>query len=537
VIEGREANEMDSRAAVQRMLDECGAFHNEPLTDFSAADNVRAFERALDTVRARMGEKHPLVLGGEEVWTEETFTSVYPAHPDQTVGVFSQGTSALAERAIDVASEAFEGWSRTPATERAAVLLKAAEIMRARKHELSSWMVYEVGKNWVEADADTAEAIDFLEYYARQALKLELIEVGQWPGEHDTLHYIPLGVGAVIPPWNFPVAITVGMSSAAIVAGNTVALKPASAAPKVAWEYFEVLMEAGLPDGVCNYLSGPGGVVGEYLVEHPRTRFIAFTGSKEVGLRIHELAAKTQPGQTWIKRTILEMGGKDAVVVDETADLDAAARGIVVSAFGYQGQKCSAGSRAIVVDEVYDRVLEKVLEQARELLAMGDPDRLEHYFGPVVSASQFDKVLGYIEVGKGEAKLVHGGSAADREGYFIEPTIFADVPAEARIAQEEIFGPVLSVVRARDWEQALEIANGTEFGLTGAYYSSDAERIAHAKLEFHVGNLYINRKCTGALVGIHPFGGFNMSGTDSKAGGPDYLLLFTQAKSIGEQVI
>jgi 1-pyrroline-5-carboxylate dehydrogenase len=527
---------MDSRAAMQRMLDECGDFQSEPLTDFGVPENVQAFEKALDGVRARLGEKHPLIMGGEEVWTEETFSSSYPAHPDQTVGVFSRGTNALAERAIDAAGRAFERWSRTPSTERAAVLLKAAEIMRARKHELSSWMVYEVGKNWVEADADTVEAIDFLEYYARQALELELVEVEQAPGERDTLRYIPLGVGAVIPPWNFPLAITVGMSSAAIVAGNTIVLKPASVAPKVAWEYFDVLREAGLPDGVCNYLSGPGGVVGEYLVEHPRTRFIAFTGSKEVGLRIHERAAKTQPGQVWIKRTILEMGGKDAVVVDETADLDAAAKGIVVSAFGYQGQKCSAGSRAIIVDEVYDSVLEKVVEQARDLLVIGDPDRLEHYSGPVVSASQFEKVLDYIEVGKGEARLVHGGRDLDREGYFIEPTIFADVAADARIAQEEIFGPVLAVIRAKDWKHAIEIANGTEFGLTGAYYSSDAERIAHAKQEFHVGNLYINRKCTGALVGIHPFGGFNMSGTDSKAGGPDYLLLFTQAKSIGELV-
>jgi 1-pyrroline-5-carboxylate dehydrogenase len=527
---------MDSRAAVQRTLDECGAFQSEPLTNFSVAENVQAFEKALDKVRARLGEKHPLVIGGQEVWSEEMFRSVYPAHPDQTVGVFSQGTSALAEQALAAADRAFESWSRRPSTERAGIILKAAEIMRARKHEVSSWMVYEVGKSWVEADADTAEAIDFLEYYARQALELELIEVGQTPGERDTLRYIPLGVGAVIPPWNFPVAITVGMSSAAIVAGNTIVLKPASVAPKVAWEYFSILREAGLPDGVCNYLPGPGSVVGEYLVEHPRTRFIAFTGSKEVGLRIHELAAKTQPGQIWIKRTILEMGGKDAVVVDETADLDAAARGIVVSAFGYQGQKCSAGSRAIIVDEVYDTVLEKVLQQAGDLLVIGDPERRENYFGPVVSASQFDKVLEYIKIGKGEGKLVLGGSALDREGYFIEPTIFGDVAPEARIAQEEIFGPVLAVIRARDWEHALQIANGTEFGLTGAYYSSDAQRIDQAKREFRVGNLYINRKCTGALVGIHPFGGFNMSGTDSKAGGPDYLLLFTQAKSIGEQL-
>jgi 1-pyrroline-5-carboxylate dehydrogenase len=397
-------------------------------------------------------------------------------------------------------------------------------------------MVYEVGKNWVEADADTVEAIDFLEYYARQMLKLELVEVYQTPGERDTLHYIPLGVGVVIPPWNFPLAITVGMSSAAIVAGNAIVLKPASDSPAIAWAYFQIWQDAGLPKGVCNFLSGPGAIAGEVLVDHPKTRFIAFTGSKEVGLRINERAARPQPGQRWIKRTILEMGGKDAMVVDETADLDAAARDIITSAFGFQGQKCSAGSRAIIVDKVYDTLLEKVVEQARKILIIGDPDKREHYTGPVVSKSQFRTVAEYIEIGKQEGRLLYGGKVLDRDGYFIEPTIFADVAPDARIAQEEIFGPVLSISKAADWKEAIDIANGTEFGLTGAYYSADPERIAYAKREFHVGNLYINRKCTGALVGIHPFGGFNMSGTDSKAGGPDYLLLFTQAKSIGHKL-
>jgi 1-pyrroline-5-carboxylate dehydrogenase len=350
------------------------------------------------------------------------------------------------------------------------------------------------------------------------------------------LHHIPLGVGAVIPPWNFPLAIPTGMSSAAIVAGNAVILKPASDSAKVAWEYFNVLREAGLPDGVCNFLTGSGAVVGEALVDSPRTRFIAFTGSKGVGLRIHERAAKPQPGQIWLKRTMLEMGGKDAVVVDETADLDAAAEGIVVSAFGYQGQKCSAGSRAIIVDEVYDTLLDKVLEQARQTLTIGDPEQRETYIGPVVSERQYRKVLDYIAIGKDEGRLVYGGQPLEREGYFIEPTIFVDVPPDARIAQEEIFGPVLSVIRADDWTHAIKIANDTEYGLTGAYYSTDAERIDYAKREFHVGNLYVNRKCTGALVGVHPFGGFRMSGTNSKAGGPNYLLLFTQAKSIGHKV-
>jgi len=529
---------MQDKQTVQAMLAQIGEFKNEPLCDFSAPANAAAFTAALEKVRGQFNQKHPLVIGGEEIWPDATFSSTNPSHPDQAVGVFSKADADLAKKAIAAADAAFADWSHTPATERAAVLVKAAALMRARKHEISTWMVYEVGKNWVEADADTAEAIDFMEYYARQMLKLELVEVCQAHGEVDTLHYLPLGVGAVIPPWNFPVAITVGMSSAAIVAGNTIVLKPSSDAPKVAWEYFKILQEAGLPAGVCNYLTGPGALAGETLVDHPQTRFIAFTGSKEVGLRIHERAARPpQAGQKWIKRTILEMGGKDAVVVDETADLDAAAKGIVISAFGFQGQKCSAGSRAIIVADVYDALVEKVVQQAQQILVIGDPDERTNYTGPVVSKNQYRTVLDYIGVGKQEGRLVYGGKPLKRDGYFIEPAIFADVAPNARIAQEEIFGPVLAIVKAKDWKHAIAIANDTEFGLTGAYYSADPDRIAYARRDFHVGNLYFNRKCTGALVGIHPFGGFNMSGTDSKAGGPDYLLLFTQAKSIGEKIL
>ncbi len=527
---------MQDTQEVKAMLEQVGEFQGEALTDFSVPENRAAFEAALARVRERFGERHPVVIGGEEIETEAKIISTNPAQPEQVIGIFSKAGIDLAEQAVEAAQAAFETWSRTPATERAAIILKAAALMRERKHEMSAWMVYEVGKNWMEADADTAEAIDFLEYYARQMLKLELAEVYQAPGERDTLHYIPLGVGAVIPPWNFPLAIPTGMSSAAIVAGNTIVFKPASDSPKIAWEYFEIMRDAGLPAGVFNYFTGSGATAGETLVDHPQTRFIAFTGSKEVGLRIHERAARHQPGQIWIKRTVLEMGGKDAVVVDETADLDAAARGIVISAFGFQGQKCSAGSRAIIVDAVYDELVEKILEQAREILVIGDPEQYEHYIGPVVSKSQYQTVLDYIEIGKEEGRLVYGGEALAREGYYIEPAIFVDVAADARIAQEEIFGPVLAVIKAEDWKDAIAIANSTEFGLTGAYYSTDPERLAYARREFHVGNLYFNRKCTGALVGIHPFGGFNMSGTDSKAGGPDYLLLFTQAKSIAEKI-
>ena len=520
------------------VLEGRGEFCNEPLTDFRQPENAAAFRAALEKVRARFGERHPIVIGGEEIWLDETFDSVNPAHPDQVVGTFSSANRELAERAVEVAWEAFQEWKRTPAEERAAYLFKAADIIRERKHEFSAWMVYEVGKNWVEADADTAELIDALEYYARQMLRLERETwVYQAPGERDEYRYIPLGVGAIIPPWNFPLAIMGAMSSAAIVTGNTIVLKPAPESPKVAWEFFQVMREIGLPDGVFNFVTGPDIEVGQTLVDYPRTRFIAFTGSKEVGVQIYERAAKVHPGQIWLKRAILEMGGKDAVVVDETADLDDAALGIVVSAFGYQGQKCSAGSRAIIVEDVYDEVLEKVVQKTKELVTVGDPDDPHTFMGPIIDEEKYQKILRYIEIGKTEGRLVLGGNPIERDGWFIEPTIFADVDPHARIAQEEIFGPVLTVIKAKDYRDAIRIANDTEYGLTGSYYSRDRERIEWVKDEFHVGNLYINRKCTGALIGVHPFGGFNMSGTDSKAGGPDYLLLFLQGKSIGERLL
>jgi 1-pyrroline-5-carboxylate dehydrogenase len=402
--------------------------------------------------------------------------------------------------------------------------------------EFNAWMIYEVGKSWPEADGDTAEAIDFMEFYAREMMRLAddqpLVKI---EGENNQLVYIPLGVGAVIPPWNFPSAIMAGMTSAAFVSGNTVVLKPASTSPMIAWQFMRILEEIGLPAGVVNFLTGSGSTIGDTLVEDVRVRFIAFTGSRDVGLRISELAAKPRRGQRWLKRTILEMGGKDAVVVDETADLDAAAEGIVSSAFGFQGQKCSAGSRAIIVEKVYDQVLQKVVEKTKKL-TMGDVTKPETYMGPVVDENAMKKITDYIEVGKQEGRLVAGGGHQG-PGYFIEPTVIADVDPHARIAQEEIFGPVLAVIKARDFDDALDIANDTEYGLTGSLYSKDEKRIEQAKEEYHVGNLYFNRKSTGALVGVHPFGGFNMSGTDSKAGGRDYLLLFTQAKAISTKKV
>ena len=506
-------------------------FINQPFFDFSQEEHKRAQTEALAQVKSELGQTYPLIIGSKKIQAAQTFASVNPSQPDQVVGYFGRATVEQTQEAIQAAATTFETWKRVPAQERADYLFKAAELMRQRRYYLNAWMIYEVGKSWVEADGDTAEAIDFLEFYAREMLRLaEEQPVTKIASEDNQLVYVPLGVCAVIPPWNFPCAIMAGMTSAAFVAGNTVILKPASTAPAIAYQFVRILEEVGLPAGVVNFLTGSGGVIGDTLVESTQVRFIAFTGSREVGLHINELAAKHQPGQRWIKRTILEMGGKDAVVVDETADLEAAATGIVSSAFGFQGQKCSAGSRAIVVEQVYDEVLQKVIEKTKKL-TLGDVTQQGTYMGPVVDENALQKITDYIEVGKQEGRLVVGGGHHG-PGYFIEPTIIADVHPQARIAQEEIFGPVLTFIKAKDFDDALHIANNTEFGLTGSLYTHDAQHIAQAEEEFHVGNLYFNRKSTGALVGVHPFGGFNMSGTDSKAGGRDYLLLFTQAKAI-----
>ena len=511
-------------------------FRNEPFTDFSKPENAAAMEKALAGVRAQFGQTYPIIIGGERITTEKTIASINPANPGEVVGRVASATVELANRAVETANEAFKSWRKVPAEQRADYLFRAAAEMRRRRLELASWMVYEVSKSWVEGDADIAEAIDFCEFYGREMLRLAGPQpVHPLPGEQDELHYIPLGAGVAIPPWNFPGAIMVGLVVAPVVAGNTIVLKPASTSPIIAAKFIEVLETVGLPAGVVNYLPGPGGSVGDTLVDHPRTRFIAFTGSKEVGLRIFERASRLQPGQKWLKRAVLEMGGKDTIVVDETADLDAAAEGIVASAFGFQGQKCSACSRVVAVDAVYDKLLDKVVERTRKL-SVGDPSERGTYMGAVIDDKSLDKIRQYIETGKQEGRLLVGGETQREGGYFVPPTIFADVKPDARLSQEEIFGPVLAAIKARDYDEALEIANNTEYGLTGGVYSQDKQRLARARDDFHVGNLYLNRKITGAMVGAHPFGGFNMSGTDSKTGGKDYLLLFLQAKSIAEKV-
>ncbi len=512
-------------------------FVNERFTDFSLPANRAAAEAGLAAARARFGETGRLLIGGQWVATKETFPSFDPNHGEREIGRYAKGGVADAERAIEAATRAFATWRYAPAEQRAGVLLKAAAVMRRRRFELAAAMVHEVGKNWPEADGDVAEAIDFCEFYAREALRWgERQPLTPVAGEANALEYIPLGVGAIIPPWNFPLAILVGMTTAAIAAGNTVVLKPSSDAPAIGLRFAEILHEeCRLPPGVVNFVSGGGSTVGETIVNDPRIRFIAFTGSMEVGLGIQEKAARQHPGQRWIKRTVMEMGGKDPIVVDSDADLDLAATGVVQSAFGYQGQKCSACSRLIVVKDVHDALLDRVVALTRAL-KVGPSWEFGVDMGPVVSRAQHRTVMEYMGIGAAEGRVVAGGGKAEGEGWFLQPTVVDGIAHEARLSQEEVFGPVLAVLTADSFEHALDMANGTRYGLTGALYTRRRDRIEEAKRRFHVGNLYFNRKCTGALVGAHPFGGFDMSGTDSKAGGRDYLGLFLQAKVWSERL-
>ena len=492
---------------------------------------------ALEKVKAELGREYPLVIGGERITTESKLDSFNPANRTQLVGRFNKATKELANKAVETAAETFKTWRHTPAQERAEMLFRIAAILRERRHEFSAWMIYEVAKTWPEADADTAEAIDFCEFYGREMLRYAGKQpVFQIAGEESALEYIPLGVGAVIPPWNFPLAIMAGMTLASVVTGNTVVLKPSSDAPTIAFKFFELLEEVGVPPGVVNFMTGSGAEVGDVIVDHPKTRYVAFTGSKEVGLRINERAAKVNEGQIWIKRVVAEMGGKDAIIVADDANLDEAATGVVQAAFGFQGQKCSACSRAIIDARVYDEMVEKIVDRTSKL-KLADPSDGATNLSAVINEKAFKTINSYIEKGKSEGgRVVAGGGSDGEQGFFIEPTVIADVKPGDTIEQEEIFGPVLAVIRANDYDDALQIANDTEFGLTGAVYSNDDAKLQRARKEFHVGNLYLNRKCTGALVGVHPFGGFNMSGTDSKAGGRDYLLLFMQAKVAAEKV-
>ena len=510
-------------------------FRNEPYTDFSRPENKAAYQEALRSVRSRLGREYPLVIGGKRVSTSETIPSLNPCKPSEVIGRTASATQEHADAALDAAWTAFESWKDTPVEERVGIILRAAGLIRARKLEFDALLTLEVGKNYLEAEAETAEAIDFLEYYARQALKFSgHIETVQLPGERDRAEYVPLGAGVSIAPWNFPLAIFLGQTVGPIVAGNTMIAKPAEDAGVVAAWGIDLLLEAGLPPGVVNFLPGRGETVGAYLVAHPRTRFINFTGSKDVGLHINAEAARHRPGQKWIKRVTLELGGKDGMLVDETADLDAAADAAVAAAFGFAGQKCSALSRLVVVEPVYQQMLEKVVERTNKLI-LGSPEENSNV-NPVVNEDSYKKAQEYLSIAPGEGRVLTGGRAPEREGYFIEPTVVADVKPDARLAQEEIFAPVLAVIPVKDFDQGIDVLNGTDYGLTGGLFSRDEERLRRAEDDIEVGNLYLNRKITGAMVGAHPFGGFNLSGTDSKAGGPDYLLHFLQMKSIARRV-
>src|SRR6267154_2125262 len=527
---------MEAPPRVQVRLHQ-GAFTNEPFIDFTKEDSVRKMRSAIEKVRGQLGREYDLVIGGKRVKTSDKIRSINPAKPSEVVGLHQKAGKEHVEPAVQAALSAFTHWSRTTVEERASLLFRVGDVLRQRKLEYMAWLVFEVSKNWVEADADISETIDFCEYYAREALRFAKAEPSvQLPGERDTLFYIPLGVGAVIPPWNLPCAIMAGMALASIVCGNTVILKPSSDSPTIAAKFVEILEEAGMPEGVVNFCPGAGGSFGDAVVAHPKTRYIAFTGSREVGLHINKVAADRAPGQIWIKRTILEMGGKDATVVDADADIDSAVEGVAQAAFSFQGQKCSACSRAIIDERVYDKFLEQ-LKSRVEKIQIGDVTE-NAAMGAVINEGSMKTILAYIEQGKKDGRLITGGERATEagEGYYIRPTVIADIPAKSKLEQEEIFGPVLAVIKARGFDHALEIANDTEVSLTGAIYTKSRDKIDRAKRDFHVGNLYINRKCTGAMVGAHPFGGFNMSGTDSKSGGPDYLYLFTQAKAVGEKI-
>ena len=524
-------------SALATPTEQLSSFVNEPYADFSEPANAEKMRAALAVVRSEFGKEYDLLLAGERRKSSSKLESVNPSKPSEIVGVHQKASEADAREAVEAAFAYFEEWRARSMVERARLLWRAAEILRDRKYEFDAWLVFESGKTWAEAEGDVSEAIDFCDYYARQAIKLAQPDpLVQLNGERDEMVYLPLGVGVVIPPWNFPLAILVGMTTAALVTGNTVVIKPSSDTPTIAAKFAEVLLEAGFPPHSFSLLTGSGGVIGDVLVSHPKTRFISFTGSRDVGIRVNELAAKTPKGQLWLKRVVAEMGGKDGIIVDREVNLDQAVTGVLYSAFGFQGQKCSACSRAIVDESIYDEFVAKLKDQV-EKLTVGPSNEFSNYMGPVINKGAQESILRYIEIGKKEGRLITGGESLPGDGYFIMPTVFADVQSSARIFQEEIFGPVLAITKAKDFDHALRLANDSEYGLTGAVFTTNPKKIEKAKHQFFVGNLYINRKCTGAMVGAHPFGGFNMSGTDSKAGGPDYLLQFVQGKSIAEKIV
>ncbi len=528
---------ISSRASARKEItaDAVEPFHNEPLLDFSRAENRASFAAALNAVREKFGSEYPLWIGGEEVRTKQWLDSANPAAPSEILGRAAVAGPKEAERALGAAAAFLPQWRDTAAEKRAGILFRAAEIMRRRRLELAAWELFEVGKGWREADADVAEAIDYLEYYEREMLRLSAPRtIQQLPGESNVYFYEPRGIAAVIAPWNFPLAILTGMTAAALAAGNCAVIKPAEQSPLMGALLMEILREAELPPVACQLLQG-GGELGALLVRDPRVHLIAFTGSRDVGLEILRAAYDHRPGQDHVKRVVCEMGGKNAIIVDEDADLDEAVTAIVESAFGYQGQKCSAASRVILVREIHDLLLDRLVEAVRSL-KIGPPEDPRNFIGPVIDAAAQAKIREYIDLGKTEGKCALEREAPG-EGFFVGPAIFRDIEPHHRLANEEIFGPVLSVIKARDFERALEIANRSSFALTGGVFSRSPAHIEKARKEFRVGNLYINRGITGAIVERQPFGGLKLSGIGSKAGGPDYLLQFLEPRTISENTL
>ncbi|MBI5865000.1 MAG: L-glutamate gamma-semialdehyde dehydrogenase, partial [Planctomycetes bacterium] len=526
-------------------------FENVPNTDFNRESNRQKMLAALATWKPRLNREYPLVIGGQRVTTGNWKPSVNPSRPSEVIGRIAQADQTAADRAVEAAPRAFKEWRLVSPQERASYLFRVAEIMERRRMELSALMSLECGKPWREADADLSEAIDFCNYYGKEMIRMaENVRRRDIAGETNEYYYAPRGVVGVISPWNFPLAILTGMATAAIVTGNAVIMKPAEPACVIAYTLLEMFEEAHLPPGVLNYCPGPGSVVGEILTKHPKVAMIAFTGSREVGCRINRVAAETTTSQPALKKVIAEMGGKNATIVDSDADMDEAIKGVVYSAFGYAGQKCSASSRAIVLEPVYEQFTRRLVEVARSISA-GPADDCGTFVPPVIDRRAYDAIRKYIEIGKQEARCVVDGdtnpdvlrlrketaAGGDEGGYYIGPTIFVDVARDARVAREEIFGPVLSVIKAADFDEAIEIFNETDFALTGGIFSRSPAHLERARHECECGNFYINRKITGALVDVQPFGGFKMSGIGSKAGGPDYLIQFCEPRNVTENTL
>ena len=510
-------------------------YRSEAGVDFSQQENVESFQQMLSKVKGEFSQKVPLWINGEEKFTKDTFTSINPANTSEEIAEISKATKKDVDAAFDAANEAYESWCKWQHRDRAEFMLRVAALIRRRKEEIAAVMVYEAGKPWDEAVGDVCEGIDFIEYYSRSMMELaDGKPVLDREGEHNRYFYKPIGPGVTIPPWNFPFAIMTGTTLAPVIAGNTVLLKPAEDTVLTAYKLIEVLQEAGLPKGVVNFVPGDPKEIGDYLVDSVHTHFVTFTGSRATGTRIFERAAKVQEGQQFLKRVTVEMGGKDAIIVDEDADTDLAAESIVSSAFGFSGQKCSACSRAIVHKAVHDEVLEKAIKLTKDITFGNTENNTE--MGPVINQKQFDKIKNYIEIGKKEGKLEHGGETEDETGYFVHPTIFSGLKSKDQIMQEEIFGPVVGFVKVSSWEEALDVANDTDYGLTGSVITNTREHWLQAIEDYDVGNLYLNRGCTAAVMGYHPFGGFKMSGTDAKTGGPDYLINFLEQKVVSEML-